>query len=288
MEVNCAGCAGCCVDWRPVSTVPLDHERRGRRRPLDDTYNLVPLTQDEVRGFLDAGLGDVMVPRLWYADGDDGVVTIDRVDLAAVDGRPVFFVGLRKPTKPVAPFGLDRTWLDACVFLDPDSLQCRLHGGSNYPSACRTYPGANLRLDVETECERVESVFGGTRLVDDAPPEGDAGLLLGSHALGSKVFCYPTPEDLTGVVARAVAGKLTTADRAAFVAVAAGSHPGSLAVDGSRAAAAHERTLAADSWAGRVIAAWDALADEQGSPAANAPTGSDVEGSDGVPDTPGW
>ncbi len=31
MKVNCEGCAGCCIDWRPVSPAPSNHERRGPR-----------------------------------------------------------------------------------------------------------------------------------------------------------------------------------------------------------------------------------------------------------------
>ncbi|MFB6176363.1 MAG: YkgJ family cysteine cluster protein, partial [Halobaculum sp.] len=75
METNCEGCAGCCLDWRPLGGAP-DHERRGRYRALDDTYNLVPLTSDDVRTFLDAGQTDALAPRLFTvhddADGDGG------------------------------------------------------------------------------------------------------------------------------------------------------------------------------------------------------------------------
>ncbi|MFB6161058.1 MAG: YkgJ family cysteine cluster protein, partial [Haloferacaceae archaeon] len=235
MEVDCQGCAGCCLDWRPLADEPSDHERRGGRPPVDDAYNLVPLVRDEVRDFVAAGLGDALVPRLFAAGPDEEGVTVDGVDLAAADGRPVFVVGLRKPPKPVAPFGGDRRWLRACAFLDPATLKCRIHGGDRYPSACRDYPGHNLALGEETECERVERAFGGERLVDGSDPE-TAGLALGPAALGAKVFAHPDPDRIAGAVARLRAGEPTAADRATFVGAAVGSRPGSLTVDERRAA----------------------------------------------------
>jgi hypothetical protein len=292
MRVNCEGCAGCCVDWRPVAPGSPDHERRGPRRPLDDAYNLVPLTRDEVRGFLDDGLGDALVPRLWHDDAGTatGSVTVDGVDLAALAGRPAFFVGLSTPPKPVAPFGLDRTWLRTCTFLDPETLQCRIHGDERYPAECADYPGHNLALGVETECERVEATHGdpGERLVDAEPPAGQRGLLLGPHAVGAKVFAYPDPDELTGVIHRLRRGEETPADRARFVAVAAASAPGTLAVDDARREAAREAALAADSWAGRAIDEWTAAAAGPGEPAGEAPTGDEVEVDRGAPRTPGW
>ena len=39
-----------------------------------------------------------------------------------------------------------------------------------------------LDLGAETECERVEAEWGGERLLEDEPPEGMEGLLLGPHA----------------------------------------------------------------------------------------------------------
>lgn len=287
MDVNCEGCAGCCIDWRPLAPGTLDHERRGRRPPLDDAYNLVPLSRDEVRDLLDAGYGDVMTPRLWEAADVDDAVTVDGHDLVAVDGRPVFFVGLRKPPKPVGPFGLDRHWLDSCVFLDPDTLRCRIHGSSLYPRTCRDYPGQNLTLGRETECERVEAAYGGARLLDGTPPD-DVGLAFGPQALGAKLFGYPDPADLTGVVDRLLDGTLTAADRARFVGVAVGSSPGTTAVDGARAESAREKALAADSWAGRVVDAWESRAGDLGALA----TGVDewaraVEDASGAPETEG-
>ncbi len=254
MELDCEGCAGCCLDWRPLApeSVDPDHERRGRLDPLDDAYNLVPLTSDEVRGFVRAGLGDALTPRLFA--GDDVTVTVDGHDLAAVDGRPAFLMGLRTAPKPVAPFGTDPAWLSACVFLDPGTLQCRIHGDARYPDACATYPADNLALDAETECERVEAAFGGDRLLD-AAPDG-AAPLTGTAALGATVFAHPDPDRLSGGVDRIVNGTPTPADRAEFVAVAAASRPGSLEVDPDRVADAREAVLAADSWVGRAVAAW--------------------------------
>jgi hypothetical protein len=288
MRVDCEGCAGCCIDWRPVSSAASDHERRGPRAPLDDAYNLVPLTRDEVAAFVDRGLGDAMVPRMWEADDEREGVEIDGVSVAAVDGRPAFFVGLRKPPKPVAPFGLDPVWLRTCAFLDPETLQCRIHGDDEYPTECAEYPGHNLALGRETECERVESAFGGDRLLDDAPPDGLRGLLLGPQALGAKVFAHPEPGRLAGAVDRMRRGDLTPADRAEFVAVAAGSAPGSLDVSDARV----ERTRAAVaetvSWVGESVDEWTAAAGPLGGDARGAPSGEAVEVDRGAPETPGW
>ena len=301
MDVDCEGCAGCCLDWRDVAPadVDLDHERRGGLVPLDDTYNLVPLTSDEVRTFLEAGLGDAMTPRLFASEGARGdpskessgeerreprdrSVAVDGHDLAAVGGRPAFFVGLRKPPKLVAPFGTDPSWLPSCVFLDPATLQCRIHGGERYPDACGTYPGDNLALDVETECERVEAAFGGERLLDDDP--GDADPLLGVGALGATVFAHPDPDRLAGRVERIAAGAPTEADRAEFVAVGAASRPGTLAVDDARYERARERALDADSWVGAAAAEWGRLAGEA---TADPSLGAAVEERRGAPGTPG-
>jgi hypothetical protein len=295
MRVDCEGCAGCCIDWRPLTARPLDHERRGPRPPLDDTYNLVPLTRDEVRDFVADGLGDALVPRLWRAEGEAGV-EIDGMEVAAVAGRPAFFVGLRKPPKPVGPFGTEPRWLRSCVFLDPETLQCRIHGSDRYPTECADYPGHNLELDRETECERVESEWGGERLLEDEPPEGMEGLLLGPHALGSKVFTHPDPDRLAGLVSRAVTGDLTRADRAEFVGVAVGSSPGSVTVNDARAAEAREQVLAADSWAGRACTDWrdhaedaEALGDLVEHDAESlAALVAAVETDRGAPPTPGW
>ncbi|RLM56656.1 YkgJ family cysteine cluster protein [Halobellus sp. Atlit-31R] len=287
MKLNCENCAGCCLDWRPIADSPSDHERRGPGEPLDDAYNLVPLTRDEVARFVERGLGDVLTPRLWRVDEETPGVVVDGVRIAAIDGRPAFFVGLRKPPKPVAPFGTERRWLDACVFLDPETLQCRIHDSDLFPDECSAYPSHNLDLGVETECERVEAEFGGDRLLDDRP-EADERLLLGPQAIGAKVFGYPDPDDLRGVVDRLQRGALTDTDRAAFVGVAAGSRPGSLSVDDDRAAVAVADVLDADSWAGRAIRDWEDAAGGVGERARDPPDGDDVEVARGAPETPGW
>jgi hypothetical protein len=264
----------------------LDHERRGPRAPLDDTYNLVPLTRDEIRNFVDAGYGDVLTPRLWHAG--EGGVEIDGVEVAAIDGRPAFFVGFRKPPKPVAPFGLEPTWLRACAFLDPETLQCRIHDSDLYPDECAEYPGHNLALEQETECSRVEGVYGGDRLLDATPPADLRGLLLGPHALGAKLFVHPEPARLEGVVERLQTRELTPEDRAEFVGVAVGSHPGSTEVNDQRAAEARTRAQSTDSWAGAAIDAWEAAATSLGEPVGEAPDAETVEVARGAPETPGW
>ncbi|MFC6716157.1 YkgJ family cysteine cluster protein [Natrialbaceae archaeon GCM10025810] len=320
MEVNCEGCAGCCLDWRPLLEDLRDgeddgtegddgierddegvlergheHERRGPYEPLDDVYNLVPLTRDEVRRFLEAGFADALTPRLWVADAESGhAVEIDGRRVTAIGGRPAFFVGLRKPPKPVAPFGREaEVWLSTCTFLDPTTLQCRIHGGDLFPDECATYPGYNLALEQETECERVEATFGGDRLVSDDPPADAAaleGLLLGPGALGQKVFCHPRPDDLEGVVERAATDALTAEDRAEFVAVAAASSLGTLGVSDRHYAEARERALEADSWVGRSIREWERLAAEGDGDEPIPPAGiaTDVEEDRGAPGTPGW
>jgi len=289
MEVNCEGCAGCCLDWRPLAPDASDHERRGPRTPLDDAYNLAPLTRDEVREYLDAGLGDVLTPRLWRAETPAEAVGVDGVDVVGIEGRPVFFVGLRKAPKPVGPFGTDATWLDACAFLDPETLRCRVHGSERYPATCADYPGHNLALDRETECERVERAHGGDRLLDGEAPDDLRGLLLGPHALGAKVFVHPEPDRLAGVVDRAASGDLTAADRAEFVGVAAASTPGSTAVDDRRYETARETALAADSWAGGVVERATGDGGEAGTPATETPADAAAdEVARGAPETDAW
>lgn len=289
MEVDCEGCAGCCIDWRPLTDVPSDHERRGPRRPLDDVYNLVPLTRDEVRDFLEAGYGDALTPRLWTVDdehdaADAASVTVGGFDLAAIDGHPAFFVGLRKPPKPVAPFGADARWLSSCVFLDPGTLQCRIHGSDLYPEECSDYPGRNLALDVGTECERVEDAFGGVRLVEDSAP-ADARPLLGPQAIGVKVFTHPLPDSLTETVGRIASREPTVADRATFVATAAASAPGTTEINDAKYATYFERALLARSWVGDAIREWrDRAATSPPDPG----LGDRIEDERGAPGTPGW
>ncbi|OAQ53204.1 hypothetical protein HTG_06930 [Natrinema mahii] len=325
MEVNCEGCAGCCMDWRSLleksGSAPRgdgagETDRRHRRRddpfagdgserpprdPLDDDATFVPLTRDEVRGFLEAGMGEALTPRFWEARGEDDGVAVDGHTLAAVAGRPAFFVGLRKPPKPVAPFGLaEPVWLPACVFLDPTTLQCRIHGGERFPDECGAYPEHNLALDAAAECERVEAAFGGERLLD-ADHDGSEGLLLGSQAIGAKLFCHPRPADLEGIVDRAAAGSLTRADRTELVAIAAASSPGTLAISGQHYERARERMLddadggagpendgEAPSWVGPAIRDWRRRFRDADGTVPSPAVADAVETDRGAPETPGW
>lgn len=282
MEVNCEGCAGCCLDWRPLAEDPPDHERRGPRQPIDDAYNLVPLTRDDVRAFIEAGLADALRPRLWT---DRDGIRIGDHELAAIDDKPAFFVGLRTAEKPVAPFDLDPTWLPACVFLDPSTLQCRIHDTEIYPQECADYPGHNLELGAETECERVEAEFGGDRLVDTDAPDELGRPLLGPQAVGYTVFVHPAPERLGPILDRLVAGQSTRADRAEFSAAAAAGAPGTTEVNMDTLETAFERAAQADSWAGRSIQAWAALDSDMPADPALA---REIEEADGAPPTPGW
>lgn len=287
MEVDCEGCAGCCIDWRPLADVASDHERRGPRRPLDDAYNLVPLTRDEIRDFIQAGLGDVLTPRLWTVDGEatrGTSVELDEYDIATYDGKPAFFVGLRTAPKPVAPFGQDAHWLPSCVFLDPTTLQCRIHDDALYPDECSDYPGRHLALDVESECERVETAFDGARLIDGAAPE-DARPLFGPHAIGVKVFTHPTPEDLDGVVDRLATRTASKGDRATFVAAAAASAPGTTGVNEAKYAEYYEETVSARSWADAAIRDWH---ERQTGDHPDPGLAERIEDGRGAPGTPGW
>lgn len=281
MEVNCAGCAGCCIDWRRLSSSDIDHERRGPYQPLDDTYNLVPLTRDDVRDVVERGLGDAMTPRLWAADSG---VEIDGTTLAAVDGKPAFFIGLRKPPKPVGPFGQSPSWLPTCAFLDPTTLQCRVHGSEIYPQECAEYPGHNLALEVETECERVEETFGDERLLDGAVPEDLSGLLLSPQAIGQKVFVHPEPDGLAGRIERLHGDRSTDADRAEFVAWALASSPGTTTHDREVYERARKRVLETTSWVGESITEWERRSGDDPDPAAAR----EVEEGRGAPETPGW
>ncbi|MDB2244227.1 YkgJ family cysteine cluster protein [Halorubrum ezzemoulense] len=294
MELRCEGCAGCCVDWRPLDPAAAGSDRTGPRPPLDDTYDLVPLTRDEVVDIVDDGLGDALVPRLFEPAERDERVRIDGTDLAAIDGRPVFVVGLRKPPKPVAPIGTDEPrWLGACAFLDPTTLQCRIHGDDRYPRTCSSYPGHNLELDAETECERVEAAGGGDRLLDDEPADDLPAPAFGPQALGATVFAYPDPEDLDGVVARLRDGGATADDRARFAGAAVGSRPGSLSVTRDRMAEARDDAREADSWVGSAIREWTERAGADGERVGLDRDARDrlaraVEDDAGAPGTPGW
>ncbi len=282
MEVNCEGCAGCCLDWRPVAEDPPDHERRGPRRPIDDAYNLVPLTGDDVTAFIDAGLADALRPRLWT---DPEGVRIGDHTLAAIDGYPAFFVGLRTARKPVDPFGIEPTWLPTCVFLDPTTLQCRIHGEDVYPTECADYPGHNLELGAETECERVEAEFAGERLVDPELPDEMGKPLLGPQAIGFTVFVHPWPDRLEPVLERLLADELTQADRAEFAAAAAAGSPGTTEINEDAFESAFETARRADSWAGRSLEEWTAVNSEGTADPAIARR---IETATDAPSTPGW
>ncbi|WP_306054967.1 YkgJ family cysteine cluster protein [Natronococcus wangiae] len=323
MEVHCQGCAGCCLDWRPLleaddgrdvggrgaarsgSSEDEQEGRTSRRVPLDGDYNFVALTRDEVRAFLESGAAPALTPRFWRVDDEREGVEIDGHRVAAVAGRPTFFVGLRKPPKPVAPFGREEpAWLPTCVFLDPTTLQCRIHDSDRFPDECGAYPEHNLALEQETECERVESQFGGERLLE-AGHDDPEGLLLGPQALGAKLFCHPRPDDLEGIVDRLAAGELTPADRAECLAVAAASSPGTLAtsphhyergyeralqtLEGSEDAAAGDSATVEDGeWVGPAIDEWHRRRAAAGGTVPSPSIARTVEERRGAPETPGW
>lgn len=280
MEVDCEGCAGCCLDWRSLVEDPSTHERDGNRTPIDDMYNFVPLTRDEVQAFYEHDLTDALVPRLWY---DDDGLDIDKYSIATINNHPVFYLGPAKPSKPVAPFNSPSTWLPTCVFLDPETLQCRIHNSELYPAECAEYPGHNLDLGVETECERVEASFGGSRLLDDSVPEDMSELLLGPQAIGQKIFMHPDAERLTDILPRVEAGEVTHDDTVEFVAAALAGSPGMTSVDIDRYNNLKEEIQQSKSWAGKAIESWEAL---QRTHDPNTTLAKTVESN--APPTPGW
>jgi len=243
-------------------------------------------------------MADALTPRFWHARDETEGVEIDGVSVAAIAGRPVFFVGLRKSPKPVAPFGREEpAWLPTCVFLDPTTLQCRIHESELYPDECGAYPEYNLALARETECERVESAFGSDRLLEAGHDDPD-GMLLGPQAIGAKLFCHPRPADLEGVVDRAAAGGLTRRDRAEAIAVAAASSPGTLAISDHHYDRAKARLLGGEdaesasendvSWAGPAIREWYQRRREAGGAVPSPAVADDIETDRGAPETPGW
>ena len=287
MEVDCEGCAGCCIDWRPLAPAASDHERRGAEQPLDDRYNLVPLTCDDVRGFVDAGYGDALRPRVWTStDPDQPTTMIDGRSIVAVDDRPIFMIGMRQPPKPVGPFGILPRWLRTCVFLDPTTLQCRVHESDLYPESCSTYPAQHLQLDVETECERVEEAVGGTRLLDGDVSVESPPLPFGPRAIGWTVFAYPNPDDLLGCIQRLEDDRVERADRAKFVAAAAGHSPGSFEVNEIVMDTAINDVLDASSWIGTAMESWSQLSAVRR--VADPRLARRVEEAQGAPGTPGW
>lgn len=280
MEVDCEGCAGCCLDWRSLVDDPSSHEREGNRTPIDDMYNFVPLTRDEVEGFYEHGLTDALVPRLWR---DDEGLVIDEYSVATINGSPVFYLGPAKPPKPVAPFDTAPSWLPTCVFLDPETLQCRIHDSELYPAECAEYPGHNLELGVETECERVEDSFGGHRLLDGGIPDDISELLLGPQAIGQKIFIYPDIDRLASILPRIEAGEVTTDDSAEFVAAALAGSPGTTSVDIGRVRSLKNSMQESTSWAGTARESWESLNQTHDPESELANT---VEST--APPTPGW
>jgi hypothetical protein len=318
MEVNCRGCAGCCLDWRSLcadETIESEGRRVGRtaaaesaddadrtspaRVPLGGSYNFVALSRDEVRTFVDQGAAAALTVRFWAVEDEREGIEIGGRQIAAVAGRPVFFVGRRKPPKPVAPFDREEpAWLPTCVFLDPTTLQCRIHDDECFPDECAGYPGQPLAHGVDTECERVEARFGGDRLLDDEHDDVDAGLF-GPQALGGKLFCHPRPAALEGLLGRVATNDLEPADRADCLAIAAASSPGTVAISDYHYERAYEDALEAlegnrgdeGAWIGPAIDAWRRQFAEHGGedgPDPNPNLARAVEERRGAPETPGW
>ena len=280
MEVDCAGCAACCIDWRPLDRQA--HTPIGDTTALDERMNLVPLSSDDIRALVREGYGDVFRPRLWRPSDDQPSVCIDEVELVAIAGKPVFSVGLRQLRKPVAPFGQPSQSLRTCVFLDPSSLQCRIHESPAYPSACATYPGHHLLLAVESECERVEKRWETPKIIDDSVPPDIALPQLGVQALGSTVFLHPDPDRLSGVIERLSSETLSDDDRREFVAVAMSQSPGMPHVDDARYHNARKKLKHTTSWVSATAIEREGATEETSSSVTS------LELSHGAPKTPGW
>lgn len=286
VELNCQECAGCCIDWHSV--VPdrefTDTTFEGYT-PYDSRDKFVTVSSDEVRKFIQSGYGDGLIPRLFQpTDNQLGCMTIDGVELASIDSQPVFLMGLRSTRKPVAPFGLDPSWLPTCIFLDPDSLQCRIHNSKVYPDTCARYPADNLYFDAETECERVEQIFGEDRLLehDDSSPRPT----IGPGSVGGTVFLHPKPERLDGLIKPLLEDPAVEPGRIEFSAVAAASAPGVDHIDQERYEQVHSQLSGSTSWISEVADRWKQIY-EMGKPTDHAET-LDVEVPTGAPPTPGW
>ena len=285
MEVNCAGCAGCCIDWRPLVDGDRHTQPGAPGEPLDDRYNLVPLSRDDVRSLVGAGYGAALRPRLWRADPDQDSVDIDGYEVVAIRSRPLFMMGLRHVPKPVAPFGTEPHWLRSCVFLDPDTLQCRIHDEPEYPTTCATYPGDHLTLDAESECERVEANWDETRLVDGTPPENGRPPPLDEFSLGSTVFLHPDPSRLAGRIERLLADSLQYDDRFEFGAVALAQSPGMPETQPETYRSERQRLDEQESWIRESIEEWmDAAVTTEPEPS----MARSIEDRRGAPSTPGW
>ncbi|MDY6765219.1 MAG: YkgJ family cysteine cluster protein [Halobacteria archaeon] len=287
MELNCEGCAGCCIDWRSLSSDGINGaEHSGDRIPVDNVYNFTPLTRDDLRTFLKEGYSDFTYPRVWEADGEH-TVEIDGREIVALEGKPVFYVGLRKTPKPIAPFGIkDPKWIPTCVFLDPTTLQCRIHDNNVYPGSCADYPGQNLKLGVKTECERVEDVFGGERLLNDDPPDEFESFIIGRKAIGEKLFVHPEPERLNGVVMRLARDELKRRDRHEFLSVALAGRPGTTEVNREVYEETLEKLKDMRSWVTKAIRDWEHLFRTDRDPIPE--NAKDIEDDRGASPTPGW
>ena len=208
---------------------------------------------------------------------------IDGYDVISIDGYPLFMIGLRQVKKPVSPFGTEPHWLPSCVFLDPTTLQCRIHDTEIYPTACEAYPGQHLALGVEPMCERVENHWDEQRLLDH---EAEATMPppFGIQALGATAFLHPHPDRLTGRIERFVAGELTPDDRAEFTAVALNQSPG---MPLAKEPTTEQLTSLMDtrSWITDAITDWEQLADTA---PPEAPLSESIETDRVAPETPGW
>jgi len=223
--------------------------RAGRRRlrphrsspTLDDAYDLVPLTRDEIAGFVDDGLGDVLVPRLFEPAEGDSAVRIDGVDIAAAGDRPVFAIGLRKP-----PNRSRRSAPTSIAGSTPASSSTRPRSSAGFTATSATRePARRIQLTTSNWTPRPSASASRPPAVATASsttrspttprrpcsaPRGRRDRLCAPRPQRSRRRDRPDPR-----------GAAHPDDRARFVGAAVGSSPGSLSVDRDRMAEARSR-----------------------------------------------
>ncbi len=285
MKLNCKECAGCCIDWRSMASknIDMNHEWRGKYKPIDNTYNLVVLTKDDIVNLLQSGYVDSMTPRLFYSSKKS--IEINGISIASIDEKPIFFIGIRKVKKPVSPFGKDSRWLPSCIFLDPSNLQCRIHDSEIYPESCFNYPKNNIALDLETECERVEKNFNQRRLKNEEGIKETSNVFFGPEVIGHKIFVYQNKNELSNIINDIKKNNLDKKQRYKFIATAIASSPGSTTINKKKFQEALSKAYESESWINDTINDWKQRKQNE---KPNPKKSGIVETKRGAPKTPGW
>jgi len=284
MEVNCEGCAGCCIDWRALNDAKVDHERRGRYVPLDDVGNLAPIRRDGSGPSSTKGSATSSSPDCSPARATPPSISTEPRWRPSTDGPHSSSACASRP-KPVGPFDSDSTWLPTCAFLDPTTLQCRIHGDDLYPETCRRYPRREPRAG---RGDGVRARGSGLRRVPADRRRTARRRRTDLRARGGRDdgVRSPRPRPADGRRRPPAERRVDPEDRAEFVAVAAASSPAMLAVSDPVYEETREQVLDADSWAGRAIDRWTDRAGDAGTDApAPAPLAKEFEEEAGAPET---